>query len=213
MRSLFSESLTPFVRSKNKVQRAFSLIELLVIVIIITILVAILLPAIRAARSGGGDIDLNKAPKESRRVYHRNGMSIICPEDWSQEMRDNEQTQEIALFGTIYRHMSSIDVIAEKCEIPEQVPSKIQSYIKDVVFQATTFQDEPAFEYVERPRIYNGSENPFYIEGKLYFFRGGHCYLLRYWFSRYESKAKIPENLKLYLESFRAPEIPSNEEN
>ena len=182
----------------------FTWIELIVILAIIAVLTAFLYPAIQAARSGG-DRRLREKPNEQNRVFCENGMSFIRPSGWTVSPR----SEKFVFHSGGGRYPSLIIIFSEKAE-DGQIPTTFQSMVNGHTFKPTVFQNEPAFESIVQDRRSNSLEDPSGVSGKLYFFREGNLYLIFYEF-RWETE--VPENLPLFLESFRPPEIKSTQEN
>jgi ABC-type cobalt transport system substrate-binding protein len=204
-----------------KNHNAFTWIELIVCIVIIVVLTVLLFPAIKAARMGGGDTKLRKKTDEANRIYHPNGMSIIRPDDWVQKIYDSPNRQVLMFWAGALRHTCRISVISEDIKETSEETSddnSIPIQIKNMCsmgrssnFEKILFQNEPAFEFVEQTHRSGGLEDPSYVEGGICFFRGKKCYLLQYQFYFFSKEIKVPENLRLYLESFRPPDTNVSE--
>ncbi|MDR2705494.1 MAG: prepilin-type N-terminal cleavage/methylation domain-containing protein [Planctomycetaceae bacterium] len=201
---------------KNK--NAFTWIELIVVIVIIAVLTAILFPAIRATRTGNSR--LPQKPDEANRIYHPNGMSIIRPSDWIQEKAyDSPNHQELAFWAGSLRYPCKIRVISEAIkETSEETidDNSIPIQVKNICntedsFKKILFQNEPAFEFVIQTHHSGGWEDPSYVRGGICFFHAQKCYLLQYQYFFFSKEIKVPENLRLYLESFRPPNADTSE--
>jgi prepilin-type N-terminal cleavage/methylation domain-containing protein len=210
-----------------KNNNAFTWTELIVVIVIIAVLTAILFPAIKAARTGTGDTQLRKKPDETNRVYHSNGMSIIRPSDWVQEEPyDSPNRQRLMFWAGALRYPCSISITSEDIKkTPEEtiddnsIPLQIRNMcntghfpnFKEYSFEKTLFQNEPAFKFVEREHHSGSWQDPSFLRGGICFFRANKCYLLEYRYFFHSKKIEVPENLRLYLESFRPPEADISE--
>lgn len=191
------------IETENKPQKKSGLFDWIMIIAVLVILLAWLYPAVNYSLSGGpGDAYLYKQPEESRRVYNSDGTSIIRPEGW--QIQEPLPPHEFMFSAGSSRHPCRLSGMSDQSE-GEQVPSSIQSRLKDAALRPTMFQGEPAFEYVTQDNRSGGMEDPSWLRGGIYFFRNNRCYLLEYQFSVYEEVAPVPPNLRAYLESFQAP--------
>ena len=186
----------------------FTWIELIVILAIIAVLTAFLYPAIQAARSVG-DVRLREKPDERNRIFCEDGMSIICPSGWTVGFHTHPQSKLVLHSGN--RYPSRIVIFSASAEEEGEIPVAFQDMIyQGKAFKPTVFQNEPAFESIVQDRRSNSLEDPSGVSGKLYFFREGNFYLIFY---EFRWQTEVPENLPLFLESFRPPEIKSTQEN